>query len=76
MWHINLAKGRVRHNDGIPIAGGDFGKEPLPVLFGKIRFIRYKNIGVRVQFIEFITPLVQQMIRYNNHGLGNKAHAL
>lgn len=52
----------MRHNDGIPIAGGDFGKEPLSVLFGEICFVCYKDIGVRIQFVEFIAPLMQQMV--------------
>ena len=65
----------MRHNDGIPFPCGDASEQPFPVLFGEICLVRHKNIGIGVELIKFVPPLVQQMVGNDNHGLGEKAHA-
>ena len=56
--HVDLAEGTVRHNDGIPIAGGNTSKQPFPVLFGEVRLVGYQDVRIGIEFIKFIFPLI------------------
>ena len=76
MRHVDLAEGRMRYDDGIPITGSDTSEQPLPVLFGEVRLVGYQDVCVRVELVKLVFPLIQQVIRYDDHGLGKKAHAL
>ena len=73
---IDLAKGRVGDDDGIPVACGHAAEQRLPLVFREIVLVGDEQIGVGVEFEEFVAPLIYQMIRHNDHRLGHKAHAL
>ena len=58
MRHVDFFEGTVRHNDGIPIAGGDTPEQPFPVGLGKVILVRDQNIRIGIEFIKFIFPLI------------------
>ena len=66
----------MRHNDGIPIAGGNTSKQPFPVLFGEVGLVRHQNMGIGIELVELIPPLVEKVVGDDHHRFGNKAHAL
>ena len=66
----------MSHNDGIPFSRGDTPEQPFPILFGEVRLVRHKDVRVGIELVKFVPPLVQQMVGYDDHRLGKKAHAL
>ena len=57
-WHVDFLEGAVRHNDGIPIAGGNAAKQPFPVLFCEVRLVGHQDIRIGIEFVKLIFPLI------------------
>ena len=56
--HVDFFEGTVRHNNSIPIAGGNTSKQPFPVLFCEVRLVGYQNVRIGIEFVKFIFPLI------------------
>lgn len=46
LGHPDFLETRMRHNHGIPIAGGDLGEQLLPLFLLEVGFFSNQNIGV------------------------------
>ena len=74
--HVDFTEGAVRDDNGIPVSGRNTGKKPFPVLFGEVGLVRHQNMGIGIELVELIPPLVEKVVGDDHHRFGNKAHAL
>ena len=71
--HPEQLEGRVRHHDGVPVAGGDARDELAPVVAGQIVLGGHQDRGAGVQAHELGRVLLQHVVRHDVGRLGRQS---